>query len=382
MNLDDDAFIMMGNTIKNPYIDEWKKKQKRVIGYYCTYIPEELLHAADILPYRIRSTGGEDTTLGDIYMVRFTCSFVRMTLDLALKGGFDFLDGLLMSNSCDHARRMYELFDLRVFTRKEFQKKPPLFYTSIPHVITPHGFEYYKNQVISLKKAIEEKFNIKSISDEKLMDSIKIYNKNRQLFRELYSLRRLDSPKLSGSQALKISMANTSVPKEIANKEIERIWGALKTSEGIKEKRKRIMIVGSDIDNTSFIDIIEGSGGLVVADYLCSGARNILDDIPTKMESSPLEEIIKRVYYRMSCPRMMDDHIRRLDFVKKEIKEAKIDGVIVQRVSNCDLHGNENMILEHELKEIEVPVYNLDRENYQKDYSRIQNRIEAFLEML
>ncbi len=79
---------------------------------------------------------------------------------------------------------------------------------------------------------------------------------------------------------------------------------------------------------------------------------------------------------------MMDDNMRRYDFVKKEIKDSKIDGVILERVSNCDLFGNENMILEHRLKEINVPVYNLERENFQKDHSRIQNQIEAFLEML
>ena len=143
MSLKDNKFLKIGNTIINPYIEDWKKNNKKIIGYYCTYIPEELLHAAGLLPFRIRATGNEDTDLGEVYMVRFTCSFVRMTLDLALKGGYDFLDGLMITNCCDHARRMYEVFDLRVFSREEFKEKPPRFYVPIPHVITDNGFDYY-----------------------------------------------------------------------------------------------------------------------------------------------------------------------------------------------------------------------------------------------
>ena len=84
----------------------------------------------------------------------------------------------------------------------------------------------------------------------------------------------------------------------------------------------------------------------------------------------------------MSCPRMMDDHIRRLNFIKDQVKKAKIDGVIAQRINNCDLHGCDNMMFEHELKEADIPIFTLDRESFQSDYNRIQTRIEAFLEML
>ena len=378
-----DKFMNIADTIINPYIVDWKEQGKKIIGYYCTYLPEELLHAAGLLPFRIRSTGYEDTDLGDIYMVRFSCSFVRMTLNAALKGGYDFLDGLFMSNCCDHARRMYELFDLKVFTRKEFKEKPHSFYTPLPNTISDNGFEYYKHEIEKTKKKIEESYQIESISDDKLKNSITIYNKNRSLLREIQKLRILDEPKLTGSDALRIFMANSSVPKEIANQELEKTLNSLKESEGIKNVKKRILLVGSVVDNISFLKVIEDTGAQIVSDILCYGNRTIQDDIDLTSGLAPLEAIVKNVYYRLSCPRMMNDYPRRTDFIKKEIKKAKIDGVILQRISNCDLHGCENMNLQHELKDdLGIPVFNIDRENFQKDYNRIQTRIEAFLEMI
>ena len=379
MSLQNDPFLNISNSINNQYIKEWQASKKKVIGYYCTYIPEELLYAANLLPFRIRATGHEKTELGDIYMVRFTCSFVRASLDLALRGGFDFFDGYLICNSCDHSRRMFEIFNMKVFNREGFKKKVPRFYLSVPHIISEEGFSWYWQEIVELKEELETVYNI-DITDNSLENSIKVHNENRRLLREIHRLRILENPKLSGAEALQISVANSSVPKDIINQELHRINYKLKESEGIKDLRKRIMLVGSIIDDLNFINLIENSGALIVSDFLCFGTRNFLDDI--QIEGNPLEQISKRVYYRISCPRMMDDHKRRLKFLKDEIKTAKIDGVILQRINNCDLHGCDNMLFEHELKELEIPVLNIDREYIQADTTRLQTRIEAFLEMI
>jgi benzoyl-CoA reductase/2-hydroxyglutaryl-CoA dehydratase subunit BcrC/BadD/HgdB len=141
-------------------------------------------------------------------------------------------------------------------------------------------------------------------------------------------------------------------------------------------------LVGSVVDNIEFTKLIENSGAFIASDFLCFGTRNIMDDIELKNNDDPLESISRRLYYRLSCPRMMDDHIRRLNFLKEEIKQANIDGVLLQRINNCDLHGCDNMLFSHELKDLEIPLLNIDREFYQADNTRLQTRIEAFIEMI
>jgi len=380
MNLDNDPFLKISESIENKYVQDWKNENKKVMGYYCTYIPEELFHAAGFLPFRIRATGHETDELADIYMVRFTCGFVRLTLDLALRGGYNFIDGLFITNCCDHARRMYELYDLTVFKKEEFKGRNHRFYVALPHVVTEGGFQWYKQEIIELKKEIEETYQLGNISDEALKNSIILHNENRRLLREIYSLRIIDKPKITGSEFLQISMANSSVPKEIANKELARILNLLKNSPGIEDTKKRILLMGSVVDNLSFIKTIEESGAHVISDFLCFGNRNIIDDV--KIEGDLLENIANRTYYRMSCPRMMDDHERRFEYLKKEIKRAKIDGVVMQRINNCDLHGCENMLCEHEFKDLGISAFNFDREAFQTDTNRMQTRIEAFLEMI
>lgn len=375
----DDPFLKIADSIPNHYI---KESSKKIAGYYCTYIPQELLHAAKFFPYRIRATGNADTDKADIYMVRFTCSFVRSTLNLALEGIYDFLDGLFICNSCDHSRRMYELYDMVVFKRKGFKKKVPRFYISMPHILSEEGLEWFFVEIRKLKENMEKIYGIK-ITDNALNESIDLYNRNRELMRKIYDLRLLDEPKLTGSEALKISMANSSVPKEIANQELERLLKIYKNKDGIDiSDKKRILILGSVIDNTQFTELIENANAIIISDNLCFGKKVIVDDVERRRHENPLKSITRRLYYRLSCPRMMQDNKRRLEFVKNEIEKGKIDGVLLQRINNCDLHGCDNMLFEHELKKLEIPVFNIDRENYQSDTHRLQTRIEAFLEMI
>jgi benzoyl-CoA reductase/2-hydroxyglutaryl-CoA dehydratase subunit BcrC/BadD/HgdB len=379
MTLENDSFLKIADTITNSYIE--KSKQK-IAGFYCTYIPEELLDAGGFFPYRIRATGNEDTELADTYMVRFTCSFVRSTLNLALNGEYDFLDGLFICNSCDHSRRMFEIFDLVVFKRENFTKKVPRFYISLPHIISDEGFQWFYQEIKELKENIENAYNL-SITEDALNTSIDLYNKNRTLMRNIYDLRVLDEPKINGTEALKIAIANSSVPKEVANPKLETMLNILNNSPGIDTtNRKRILLLGSVVDNIQFTKLVEDSGAIIISDNLCFGNRTIIDDIDDDKSVDPLARIALRLYYRLSCPRMMDDHPRRLKFIKKEIQKGKIDGVILQRINNCDLHGCDNMLFEHELKDLEIPVFNIDRENFQSDATRLQTRIEAFLEII
>ena len=78
-------------TLNNKYIEEWKIQNRKVLGYYCTYIPEEIMYAGNFLGFRVRGTEASGTSKADTILSRFNCSLVRATLDLAMEGKFNFL---------------------------------------------------------------------------------------------------------------------------------------------------------------------------------------------------------------------------------------------------------------------------------------------------
>lgn len=317
-------------SLSNPFIEDWKKQGKRIMGYYCTYIPEEIIHAADVLGFRIRATGSDGTSRADTILSRFNCSFIRATLDLVLEGKYQFLDGLTCMNSCDHARRIYDIFKKKVLGEVEgYSPEFPLYFISVPHIITDHGYKWLKEEFEIFKSNIEKAFG-KNITNKDLNNSIKVFNENRQLLKDIHALRILEKPKITGVEALKLNIANTSVPKEIMNSNLKSYLNLLKDSDGISDYRARILVLGSLIDDPSFLNAIEDVGGLIVSDMLCFGTKNFWD--LAEIGGEPLDSITKRYYEKISCPRMMDDHNRRFDFLYKQIQSANIDGVIAANI--------------------------------------------------
>jgi len=64
-------------------------------------------------------------------------------------------------------------------------------------------------------------------------------------------------------------------------------------------------------------------------------------------------------------------------------KGAGVDGVILQAIKFCDLHGVENVLLQKALEKEGIPTLKLEREyGPLADTGRFRTRVQAFLEQM
>ena len=105
-------FREVNNTFpKTTEILELKHLGKKVFGWLCTYVPEEIIHAASALPIRITGYSQEmELEDGNAYLYINNCSFSRSCLQMGIRGGYDFLDGVVAGSTCDGARRLFDLW--------------------------------------------------------------------------------------------------------------------------------------------------------------------------------------------------------------------------------------------------------------------------------
>jgi len=54
-------FAEAAASIMNPEIRAWKDNGGKVVGFFCSTVPEELFTAAGLLPFRMRGTGSNST---------------------------------------------------------------------------------------------------------------------------------------------------------------------------------------------------------------------------------------------------------------------------------------------------------------------------------
>jgi bzd-type benzoyl-CoA reductase N subunit len=364
----------VARTLENSHVDAWKRHGKKVVGFVCSYMPEEILCALDILPYRITGKGVQDTSHADSYLTRVNCSFARSCLELGFTGRYDFLDGAVWNNGCDHIRRCYDNWKAKI-------PFPFMYMLPVPHKISPQGRQWYKEEVLKFRQAVEDHFDVK-LSSEKLAEAVSTYNETRNLLRSLYDLRTGDPPPFTGAEVLTILSAGTSMPRPEYNRILgELLEEAKPGSNDPANGRVRLLVAGSLMDDAEFIANVEDLGAIVVTDALCFGAKNFWN--LTDESGDVLENLVDRYYEHPPCPRMTGAYPKRLAFLREQIERADVKGVILQHIKFCDLHGTDNALLKRDLEKDGIPVMELERQyGPLADAGRIRTRVQAFLERI
>ncbi len=361
-------------TLANPAVQEWRRQGGKVVGYFCSYFPEEIVTAAGFLPFRMRATGSNGTELADAYLSSINCSFTRHCFNLGLRGEYDFVDGAVWLSTCDHVRRIYDNWKRKVNT-------PFVHIMSLPKKIDEPQVGWYRDEMVNLKEALERHFSVK-ITDERLWEAIRLHNETRRLQRQLYELRKKDNPPITGTEALAVMVAGTAMPKQRYNQLLRELLDEISQREGNADYRARLMILGGILDDPGYIKVIEEQGGLVVTDMLCFGTKIMWKDV-AEGTGDPLAALAR--YYiaeRPSCARMFGDYPRRADFVRDMVREFKVDGIIGERLIFCDLWAVEHYMLAKEFKAEGVPYLMLDREYLLAGVGQLRTRVQAFLETI
>ncbi|HON79565.1 MAG TPA: 2-hydroxyacyl-CoA dehydratase family protein [Spirochaetota bacterium] len=362
----------------NRYVKEWKEQGKPVAGYTCSFVPEEVFHAAGILPFRIRGFSARETTIGDTYFGPFICSLPKCMLQCAGQGDLRFLDGTVIVPGCDSMRRLDECWrkagvDIEGILPEFF------FHFSVPHKHTDYTVRWFAEEIQRLIAAVENHFGV-HIGEEDLRKSIKVYNRTRELVTEFEMLRTRDDPACTGAEALSVLLAGTAMPREEYNALLEEYIAEAGNAPGISGKT-RLLLGGSACDDIDLVTLVEGAGALVVADNVCFGSRFFEDR--TGEDGDPIEELALRYLGQNLCPRMYGDYDRRLSLLLERAAKAKVQGVILQNIRFCDLHGSENGLLEREFESRGIPCMRIEREyGPLVETGRLKMRIDAFQERI
>ena len=358
------------------FAKEWQAQDHRnkVLGYYCSHLPEEILYAADVLPYRLRGTGVTNDSNAESYLSPFSCSFCRGMFESFLNGSNDFLDGFVGSDGCLQPQRVYDNW---VYYLKKDNAFSYQFNT--PRVYDDDALGMYRKELADLKHAVERWGSY--VTKDKLIDAIKVYNRTRALMRELYSLRKADGPKVTGEECLRISLASMSMRKDLFNQYLEAFLEEAKAREPITDYRARLMLIGSSCDNPDYLKIFEEKGGLFVADVNCYGSRYLYDDVEID-EKDPLMGLARSYLARPVCGRMCNLHDELRTTILETAKEFGVEGIIYTKMKNCDMWGGESFFLDDKIREEGYSLLILDREEITTNAGQVGIRAEAFIEMI
>ena len=372
--LDQETFATFRNWRINraEYAKQWKQRTGgKILGYFCTYVPEELVYAAGILPVRILGSHEvQDVTEPHIFAM--FCPFCRDCLAQGLKGRFDYLDGITIAQSCLHIRQAFT----------SWQKHVPVdysYYLPMPHhVQSPRATPFLTKELEVFRQSLEQWLG-KKIEDQAIEEAIEVYNRNRDLMWKVFELRKGDSPPLTGEEAMELVLSSQMVDKQEHNAAMETLLTKLQNRTVERSTGTRLMILGSEDDDIEFINMVESCGATFVVDDHCTGTRYFWNNVAAG--GDVLGRIAERYVKRVPCPTKDWPERTRVAHVLELAKAYDVQGAIIMQQKFCDPHELDTPAITKALKGAGLKTLFLEFD-VTVPIGQFKVRVEAFLEML
>ena len=369
----------------NELVQRAKADGKLALGYTCYFVPEVLLNLPGCFASRLRAPGTGSIDVGTYYMSSKICSYTRSILERGIEGGFDYLDALLSSETCQMMHRGHEHFEILDLVKKN---NPRFFMTmmDVPFNDSPAAIDHYEEQLrTKLLDPLHDKLGVDT-SDGAIRAAIEAHNELCALVRELGDTRKRDDPPITGYEFHVIQLVTLTCPQYLIMDKLRETLEEVKARETDgKRHRARIVLTGSEIDDTAFTKLLEDCGAMVVADRYCYGSLPGREEIEILPRETPLRAVARHYLKTSQCPRFMnrDKADGRKEYVRQLVREYKADGVIYNQMKFCEFWSYERVLGVHVLsEEMGIPTIGIERDYTLASAGQLRTRFQAFIESL
>jgi benzoyl-CoA reductase subunit C len=332
---------------------EWKAAEpgRKVIGYMPIYVPREIIHAAGMLPLGILGGGDQlEVIHGDAYYQSYICRIPRSTIELGVSGRLDFVDGMLFPSICDVIRNlsgMWKMMFPGVYVR----------YFDVPQNYRDDiGGNYYVNELAELARDLGE-LGGAPISNDALDRSIALYNENRRLVRELYAFRAERPWQAPAAEVYLVLRAGLVLPVEEHTEMLRGYLAAAAQDERPRRDNCRVVLTGVFCEQPplNLIKSLELAGCYVVDDDLLLVTRWLTADVPA--EGSPLQNLALAFLHQSesTAAKYEPDLKEKGQHLVRAVRRSRAEGVIFACPSFCDPALLERPMLQHVLKDAQIP---------------------------
>lgn len=329
--------------------NRWKGEGKKIIGYICSYGLEEIVYAAGLQPVRVFGPGGP-YKLSKEHIQPYYCQHCHGVVDEALKGSYDYLEGLIFPYTCEHGRAIYDSWGANMevgYTR---------FIDMPSQTDLPQAQEFFVEELKNFSGSLESAFDAR-ITKENLMASIKLHNRNRALLKEIYGLQMAEEPLVSGAEVFTAVMSSTVANKEEHNALLEGFLRELGEREDPAGAGPRLMLLGTELHDPEVVKAIEEAGARVVVDELCTGTRLVWENVDEN--GDPLAAIARRYLTGVNCP-IKRPAAGRMAHLGNMAEEFKVEGALVLHPRHCDPNEWDMPFILETLKQRDIPVVKVE----------------------
>ncbi|MDP6962891.1 MAG: 2-hydroxyacyl-CoA dehydratase [Planctomycetota bacterium] len=353
-----------------PTVSKWRQQGGKVVGAFQVYFPEELVHAAGMLPLKIRgATLAPDQA--DSHFGSYLCSIIKTSLELVLSNRVE-LDMFITHPICDAARNL-----AAIWGRNYDYTCQILYLPQNPN--SGASVDYLSDEYNRLRRELEQ-LSGNEISAEALNNSIKVYNSNRELLRRLYKIKR-DTPwKIGADDAYALVAIGGMMLREEHNDFLQQVLPLIEAREAKQEDRIRVVFEGAFCEQPP-LGLIRtiGQSCYVVDDDFLIGMRYLLNDV--KQSDDPVRELAWSYINDSSySPVQHDLNKRKEDMFLDRYRSARGEAAIIAAAKMCEPGLEEQVAYIQALDKENIPYFVSEFEENMTSFASLELQIDTFME--
>ncbi len=350
-----------------------KAEGRPVVGILCEFTPREILMAADAVPVCLCGGAAETIPPAERDLPANLCPLIKSTYGYHVTGENPFLemaDLVVAETTCDGKKKVYELMaETRPMHVLELSQKPD----------ETVAFEHWLSELRGLTDELARRFEVQ-VTDARLREAITLMNRERSLRRHLAEVMQAEPPVMTGRELLDLKSSISGIPCDLAAYEagLEDLR-AREPLPGAGE-RVRVLMTGVPMVHGAerVLDIVESSGGLVVAMENCTGLKPIVENVDEAADD-PMRALAEK-YFHLPCA-VMTPNTRRLDLLRDVVRTYRAECVVDLVWQACLTYDVESHRVRRLAEdELGLPYLRIETDYSPSDSARIAVRVEALLE--
>ncbi|MBR0355501.1 MAG: 2-hydroxyacyl-CoA dehydratase [Oscillospiraceae bacterium] len=370
----------------NALITQAKAEGKVCVAFTCENVPEPLINLPGTFSIRLHAPNTGSMDIATYYMTNLLCEPSRALLERAIEGGFNFADCVITPDGCTMMNRAVENMELLQTMGKD---NPRFFheYMEIAFKNTESDVELAVLQCTNhVLTPLHEKYGI-DVSDAAIRQAVAEHNRLCRVIRAIGAFRKGDRPRITGYEFHVLCLASYVCPQYLIIDRLEETLEELRTREPEEKPwRARVLLVGSEMDDSGFVKLVEECGAFVCCDRFCFGSYPGREEIVLTEDEDALTQVCRHYIQNCQCPRMMNQEkvYGRKQYVADLAKEYGADGVIYEQVKFCDPWAYERTLGSAMLaNDFGYPVLSVDRPyNIASSVGQMRTRVQAFVESI
>ena len=356
-----------------------KEDGRKVVGYFCTFTPLEVLDAAGLLSVSLCGMSNETIPTAETVLPKNLCPLIKSSYGFALTDKCPYTywaDLIVGETTCDGKKKMYDLLGERKKT----------YILQLPQGIDQsYARKLWIKEIRRFIDYVAKEFDV-LITDDSLRAAAVKRNQLRAERLKLMELQKLSPVPISGVKLYKFMEGlsfNFDLDNAIAAVKSLRaeILKEYELSEKAPAERRRILITGCPIGGVldKVVGAIDRNGADAVCFENCSGIKAMRCMVDT--ERDDIVEAIADAYLDIGCS-VMSPNPKRMENLPKLINEFKADGVIDVTLQTCTTYMIETRAVRKLCQGLDVPYMSMETDYSQEDSGQIDTRIAAFIETL